>query len=140
MIFLNNATITLDGTDCSDLANNLTITPTAPALTFTGVSGATVSDSGAESWSASLAFAQDWEDPASILNVLFNKSDPSSQDRTGVLTVYPSATATKGWEADITAVAPTLGGAGQAAMVATVVLPVSGRPRRVTRALPPVQG
>lgn len=121
-LFLKNATVTVDGADASEDADNVEFTPTTSAATFTPISGNTQSDSGATSWVCGMNIAQDYT-PGSLFMLMYGAGDPVDVvlKPRGAAVGGPTITAT------IVPVPAKIGG-GAGALTATVSCQVNGKP------------
>lgn len=121
-VFIKNAIVTLDGVECSDEVQNVTLTPTVTVVPFDAISGNSQSSATLGAWSAALTYGQDWDDPASLAHKLHENFGEEV-----VLTFRPTGTAGGTWTVPVTVVPGAIGGAAGAA-TATVTLPCSSKP------------
>lgn len=120
-LFLKNATMTIDGTDASEDADNVEFTPTTSAATFTPISGKTQSDAGATSWVCAMNVAQDYT-PGSLFMLMYEAGDPID------VVFKPRGTASGPTiSASIVPVPAKIGG-GAGALTASVSCQVNGKP------------
>lgn len=126
-LFLKNATLTVDGQDASEDADNVEFTPTTSAATFTPISGTTQSDSGATSWVCTMNIAQDYT-AGSLFMLLYAAGDPLD------VVFKPRGSASGPTiNAEIVPVPAKIGG-GAGALTASVTCQVNGKPAIVPAA------
>jgi hypothetical protein len=116
------------GDDYAAHVSTVTFVPATSAVTWQGLSpDASFTDSTAPSWSCTLTYAQDWEDPTSLANYLFENAG----DRVPA-TFVPRNGLSPSFTATVILVAGTIGGDVNTVAVATVTLGVVGEPVKVT--------
>jgi hypothetical protein len=110
--------------DYTEVVQSVVWTPTSSPVTWTGISGATISDSSLATWTLDITFRQhDLADDESLPNVMF---DNEGETATAEYTPYAGGPTYTG---HVTLQAPTVGSDGTAVAVATVSLP-SDKPVR----------
>lgn len=120
-LFLKNATVTVDGADASEDADNVEFTPTTSAATFTPISGKTQSDSGATVWVCGMNIAQDFT-PGSLFMLMYDAGDPVE------VVLKPRGTAAGPTITATIVPVPAKIGGGAGALTATVSCQVNGKP------------
>lgn len=124
-VVLKDSVFTLDGSDFSGHVSNVTFTPASTTVTAKGLTPTAVyTDQTAATWTVAITYFQDWDNPESLSNKLFdNEGDEVT------LTFAPVNKSGKAlWSAQVKLVPGTVGGAGDAWMTATVTLGINGRP------------
>ncbi|QIN94475.1 major tail protein [Arthrobacter phage Whytu] len=120
-LFLKNATVTVDGEDASEDADNVDFTPTTSAATFTPISGNTQSDSGATSWVCNMNIAQDYT-AGSLFMTMFKAEGPVD------VVLKPRGTASGPTITATIVPVPAKIGGGAGALTAAVSCQVVGKP------------
>lgn len=98
-------------------------TPTSSVQTWKGLSPAAVFSAGTSAtWTATLAYAQDWETTNSLSKFLYEHEGESLE------CLFEPKSGGAGWEATLIITPGAIGGTVDAFAVATVTLGVDGRP------------
>lgn len=123
---VRHITLTVGNTSFSKHVNNCTFTPTASSSEWRGgTPDAVFTDSPPASWANALTFVQDWETENSLCNYML-EHDGEKAD----IIYKPQAEGSVSFLAEVTIVAPTIGGAVGAFNESTVTMP-STRPELV---------
>ncbi|QOP64219.1 major tail protein [Arthrobacter phage Yavru] len=120
-LFLKNATVTVDGADASEDADNVEFTPTTTAATFTPISGTTQSDSGATSWVCNMNIAQNFT-AGSLFMLMYEADEPID------VVLKPRGTASGPTITATIVPVPAKIGGGAGALTASVSCQVNGKP------------
>lgn len=123
---LKDATVNIDVDDFAAAVSSAICTPTAAAVTFSGMKpGATFSDVAPATWVLALTFAQDWESTTSLSSYLHEH-----EGETVPMTFEPKTGGT-GFTADVIITPGAIGGAVNTYGTATVNLGIQGKPTKV---------
>lgn len=110
--------------DYTEVVQSVLWTSSSSAVTWTGISGQTISDSALATWTLDVTFRQhDLSDDTSLPNVLF---DNEGETATATYTPYVGGPTYTG---NVTLQAPSIGSDGTSVAVASVSLP-SDKPAR----------
>lgn len=110
--------------DYTEVVQSVAWTPSSSPVTWTGISGQTISDSSLATWTLDVAFRQsDLSDDDSLPNVLFDHEGASA------VAEYTPYVGGPTFTGNVTLQAPTIGSDGTSVAVASVSLP-SDKPVR----------
>lgn len=123
-LFLKSASVTVSGVEYADLVSNVVFTPTTPTVTHKGISGKVSTSTGATEWTVTFDYAQSFDTAGSLALRLFN--DAGKQ--VPVIFKPEGSAAATTITATVTLLPGTIGGAIDTAAVASVTLPVDGKP------------
>ena len=124
-LYMSESKITIDGTAFEAEVSGVKLTPNTPSATWKGLKkGSTFTKSGLASWVAALNFGQDHEASTSLSNFLFDHEGEELP-----YTIEPVDGGT-GFAGKLIAVAGEIGGDVDQFGVASVTLPVQGKPTR----------
>jgi hypothetical protein len=122
-IYLKDCVLSVAGSDFEKAVSSVTFTPAITTATFKGLEpSATYTNVGSAAWTIEIAYAQDWQTEGSLSAYLF---EHEGAERT--LTFEPVSGGAS-WSADVIIVPGAVGGAVDSYAVATVSLPVQGKP------------
>lgn len=120
-------TIGLDNYEAS--VSQVELTPATSTVVWKGMkSSAVYTLPTATTWTATLAYAQDWDNEDSLSNYLFD-----NEGETVEMTFTPK-NGGQAWKANIVITPGAIGGTVDTVAVGTVTLGVTGRPQKVTGA------
>jgi len=126
-IVLTDVTLKIAASNYEAHVSSVELTPSPSTTTWKGLTPASVfTFAGASTWVAALTFAQDWATTNSLSAYLFDNEGQSV-----VMDFYPKSGG-QGFRATVSIVSGSIGGAVDSVAVATVSLPVSGKPARIT--------
>lgn len=128
-LFLKNATLTIDGKDSSDDADNVLFTPTTATSSFLPISGNAQQEQGATTWVATFNIAQNY-DEGSLFMRLLNESDELEAE------FKPRGSASGPTIKARLMPAPAAIGGGIGALTASATLAVNGKPEVTGTAAP----
>lgn len=122
---LKDVELTIEGDDFAAHVSEVTFTPSASASTWQGLTpSATFTDTSTASWSATLAYAQDWSNPDSLSMKLHTEEGASWP-----VTFTPRKGSNQPTISATLIVTPgAIGGAVNGWATASVTLGVSGKP------------
>lgn len=126
---LRDAIVTIGDNEFQTSISNITMTPTATSIVWSGVGGNTLTDTSSATWAAAITFAQDFETPNSLSQFLFDNEGATfpfyfrprngvGMAYTGVVTITPGA----------------IGGAVNTINESTVTLGLSSKPTQISGA------
>lgn len=122
-IYLKDVVLTVDGDTYEKHVSGVTFTPTVTSATWKGLEPSAVfTNVGSSTWMIDLAYAQDWETADSLSAYLFDNE--GAEITLSFVPVSGGGT----WSATVIIVPGAVGGAVDSYAVATVSLPVQGRP------------
>jgi hypothetical protein len=122
-IYLKDCLLTISGSDFEKHVSNVTFSPTVASATWKGLNpDAVFTNVGSSTWMVQLDYAQDWETAGSLSAYLFNNEGAE------VTLTFEPVTGGSSWSADVVVVPGAVGGAIDSFAVASVQLPVQGRP------------
>jgi hypothetical protein len=122
-IYLKDVVLSVAGSDFEKHVSSVTFTPSVSSATWKGLNpDAVYTNVGASTWMVDLAYAQDWDTTGSLSAYLF-----ANEGAEVTLNFEPVAGGSS-WAADVIIVPGAVGGAVDSYAVATVSLPVQGRP------------
>lgn len=126
---LRDAVVQIGDNEFQTSISNITMTPTAASITWSGVGGNTVTDTSSATWAAAITFAQDFETPNSLSQFLFDNEGATFpfyfRPRSGVGLAYTGT---------VTITPGAIGGAVNTINESTVTLGLSGRPTAISGA------
>jgi hypothetical protein len=123
---LRDAVVQIGDNNFETSISNVTLTPTATSVTWSGVGGNTLTDSGTATWVAALTFAQDHDTPNSLSEFLFD-----NEGATFTFYFRPKNGTGSGYSAVITITPGAIGGAVNTFNESTVTLGMNGKPTRI---------
>lgn len=109
--------------------NQVTFTPSASSVTWTGLGSNTHTDVATATWTCALAYAQDWETADSLSQYLH-----AHEGETVAMTFAPRSGSGPTFTADVIITPGAIGGPVNAYATATVTLGVDGKPTLVPAA------
>lgn len=122
-IYLKDVVLSVAGSDFEKHVSSVTFTPTVASATWKGLNpDAVFTNVGTSTWMVDLGYAQDWNTTGSLSAYLF-----ANEGAEVTLNFEPVAGGSS-WSADVVIVPGAVGGAVDSYAVATVSLPVQGRP------------
>lgn len=122
-IYLKDVVLTVAGSDFEKHVSGVTFTPSVATATWKGLEPTAVfTNVGASTWMVDLAYAQDWDTTGSLSAYLY-----ANEGAEVTLNFEPVAGGSS-WSATVIVVPGAVGGAVDSYAVATVSLPVQGRP------------
>jgi hypothetical protein len=122
-IVLKDCLLTIGTDNYQAHVSQVQFVPSAQTQTWQGMTpDATFTDVSAATWTLNLAFAQDWETPASLSQYLFDHEGET------VPAIFEPKNGGASWGADIVITPGAIGGTVNAFATSTVALGVSGRP------------
>jgi len=125
-IVLKNAVFKVAADNYESSVSSVEFQPSPTTSTWKGLAPtAQFTFAGNSTWVAAISFAQDWETEDSLSAYLFDHEGESI-----VVDFYPEAGG-QGFRATVSIVAGSIGGAVDSVAVATVSLPVQGKPARI---------
>lgn len=122
---LKNATLKIAADNYEAAVSAVEFVPSNPTASWSAINGATTNSVGRASWVVNISGAQDWENPASLVNYLLAND---AQD--GVAVTFEPIDGGSGFAAVVTLVAPSIGGSVNGIPVFSVSFPVEGSPVR----------
>lgn len=123
-IYLKDVLLTVGTDGYSKHVSGVTFTPTVATATWKGLDPEAVfTNVGASTWMVDLAYAQDWNTADSLSAYLF-----ANEGEQVTLTFQPVNGGSGTWAADVIIVPGQVGGNTDSYAVATVSLPVQGKP------------
>lgn len=130
---IKDVSLTIDGGTPAEYkceVSQVSLTPTVPIVeAFAACPDGNYKDVGVISWSATITYFQDWTEPASLANYLFENIGTTKH-----MTFEPQAGGTS-FEADVVVVPGAVGGTVNEYATADAEMPVSGQ---VTKTAPAV--
>ena len=122
-IYLKDVVLSVAGSDFEKHVSGVTFTPSVSSATWKGLEPTAVfTNVGSSSWTVDLEYAQDWDTTGSLSAYLF------ANEGTEVTLTFEPVAGGSSWSADVIIVPGAVGGAVDSYAVATVSLPVQGRP------------
>lgn len=122
-IYLKDCVLSIAGSDFEKAVSSVQFTPSVTSATFKGLEPtATFTNVGSASWMVDISYAQDWNTAGSLSAYLF------SNEGTEVTLTFEPVNGGASWSADVIIVPGAVGGAVDSFAVATVSLPVQGKP------------
>lgn len=122
-IYLKDVVLSVAGSDFEKHVSGVTFTPSVTSATWKGLEPTAVfTNVGASTWMVDLEYAQDWDTTGSLSAYLF-----ANEGSEVTLTFEPVAGGSS-WSASVIIVPGAVGGAVDSYAVATVSLPVQGKP------------
>lgn len=122
-IYLKDCVLSVAGSDFEKALSSVTFTPSVTTATFKGLEPTAVfTNVGSSTWMVDLAYAQDWDTTGSLSAYLF------ANEGAEVTLTFEPVNGGSSWSADVIIVPGAVGGAVDSYAVATVSLPVQGRP------------
>lgn len=103
-------------------ASSVTITPTAPTFSWTGLALNTFNAAGTATWVCVVQYAQDWETPNSLSQYLH-----ANEGETIPVTFEP-VDGGAGWTVPLIVVPGAIGGAVNTVATATATMPCTAKP------------
>ncbi|MGA1838463.1 IPT/TIG domain-containing protein [Herbiconiux sp. 11R-BC] len=121
-LILKDAVLQIGADQYEKAISNVTFTPSANAITWSGVSG-TFTDTSVATWTASISFVQDWDTAGSLSAYLFN-----NEGATVAAVFRPRNGTGPSFSVNLIITPGAIGGAGNATAEATVTLGITGKP------------
>ena len=122
-IYLKDVVLSVAGSDYEKHVSGVTFTPTVTSATWKGLEPSAVfTNVGSSTWMIDLAYAQDWDTVSSLSAYLF------ANEGAEVALTFTPVTGGGTWSASVIIVPGAVGGAVDSFAVATVSLPVQGKP------------
>jgi len=122
-IYLKDCVLSVAGSDFEKAVSSVSFTPSVTTATFKGLEPTAVfTNVGSSTWMVDIAYAQDWETTGSLSAYLF------ANEGAEVTLTFEPVNGGSSWSADVIIVPGAVGGAVDSYAVATVSLPVQGRP------------
>lgn len=122
-IYLKDVVLSVAGSDFEKHVSGVTFTPSVTTATWKGLEPTAVfTNVGASTWMVDLEYAQDWETTGSLSAYLF------ANEGAEVELSFTPVTGGGVWTANVIIVPGAVGGAVDSYAVATVSLPVQGKP------------
>ena len=122
-IYLKDCVLSVAGSDFEKAVSSVSFTPSVATATFKGLEPTAVfTNVGSSTWMVDIAYAQDWETTGSLSAYLF------ANEGAEVTLTFEPVNGGSSWSADVIIVPGAVGGAVDSYAVATVSLPVQGRP------------
>lgn len=122
-IYLKDCVLSVAGSDFEKALSSVTFTPSVTTATFKGLEPTAVfTNVGSSTWMVDLAYAQDWDSAGSLSAYLY------ANEGAEVTLTFEPVSGGSSWSADVIIVPGAVGGAVDSYAVATVSLPVQGRP------------
>lgn len=122
-IYLKDCVLSVAGSDFEKAVSSASFTPSVATATFKGLEPTAVfTNVGSSTWMVDISYAQDWESAGSLSAYLY-----ANEGAEVTLTFEPVAGGSS-WSADVIIVPGAVGGAVDSYAVATVSLPVQGKP------------
>lgn len=123
-IYLKDVLLTVGTDGYAKHVSGVTFTPSVATATWKGLEPSAVfTNVGASTWMVQLDYAQDWNTADSLSAYLFENEGAEV-----TLTFQPVDGSSGTWAADVIIVPGAVGGAVDSYAVATVSLPVQGKP------------
>lgn len=128
-IYLKDCVVSIAGSDFEKAVSSVQFTPSVTSATFKGLEPtATFTNVGSASWMVDISYAQDWESVGSLSAYLF------ANEGAEVTLTFEPVNGGSSWSADVIIVPGAVGGSVDSFAVATVSLPVQGKPTFTTAA------
>jgi len=122
-IYLKDCVLSVAGSDFEKAVSSVSFTPSVATATFKGLEPTAVfTNVGSSTWMVDIAYAQDWETTGSLSAYLYENEGAE------VTLTFEPVNGGSSWSADVIIVPGAVGGAVDSYAVATVSLPVQGRP------------
>jgi len=122
-IYLKDCVLSVAGSDFEKAVSSVSFTPSVTTATFKGLEPTAVfTNVGSSTWMVDIAYAQDWETAGSLSAYLY------ANEGAEVTLTFEPVNGGSSWSADVIIVPGAVGGAVDSYAVATVSLPVQGRP------------
>ena len=122
-IYLKDVVLSVAGSDFEKHVSSVIFTPSVATATWKGLEPTAVfTNVGSSTWMVDIAYAQDWDTSGSLSAYLF-----ANEGSEVTLTFEPVAGGSS-WTATVIVVPGAVGGAVDSFAVATVSLPVQGKP------------
>lgn len=122
-IFLKDCLLSVAGSDFEKAVSSVQFTPSVTTATFKGLEPtATFTNVGSSTWMVDISYAQDWSTAGSLSEYLFDNEGAE------VTLTFEPVNGGAAWSADVIIVPGAVGGAVDSFAVATVSLPVQGKP------------
>lgn len=126
-IYLDNASLVIDGLDYAAAASKIECTPSTSTATFRGMKkGATFTHTSVESWALGIDFAQDYDAANSFSNLCFEHQGEE------VEVEFAPREGGQAWKVLVQLVPGGIGGQGAAHATSSISLGVKGQPSKVT--------
>ncbi|MFE6733425.1 hypothetical protein [Microbacterium sp. NPDC057650] len=120
---LKDCMLTVEADNYEAHVSQVQFDPSSQSQSWQGLTpAASFTDAGLATWAVTLAYAQDWVTPAALSRYLFEHEGESKS-----MTFAPKAGGPS-FTAEVTIAAGSIGGTVNQYAVATVTLPVSGKP------------
>lgn len=103
-------------------ASSVTITPTAPTFSWTGLAGNTFNAAGTATWVCVVAYAQDWETADSLSQYLHDHEGEQ------ITVTFEPVDGGAGWTVPLIVVPGAIGGAVNTVATATATMPCTAKP------------
>lgn len=132
---LQDCVLTIEEDDFAAAASSIEIAPSSSSTNFKGLKkGSSFTFPGSATWAANLGFAQDWDNPDSLSNYLFDHEGETKQAH------FEPVSGGQGFDVKIIITPGTIGGAVDAVGTSTVALGVQGKPTKTAPVVAPGAG
>jgi len=122
-VILQESILTIGADDHASAVSSVRILPNSSIVRYKGLKRNTHTYPTVPDWSAEINFAQDWADPASLANYLFEH-----QGETVPAVFEPTSGVGLRWAVDLVITPGAIGGDVDTVMVSPVTLGVNGAP------------
>lgn len=122
---IKDALLTLGTDDYSLVVSQAELVPTTPTATFKAINGTSYNFSGKASWVLTAAFAQDWDNAASLSNYLFD-----NEGDTVAFSLKPNGATGESFTGNLVLSVGNIGGTADGVAASSVTFQVIGKPVR----------
>lgn len=124
-IVMKNVNLLVPTDNYAAHVSSVTITPTAPTFSWTGLAGNTFNASGAATWVCAMVYAQDWETANSLSQYLH------ANEGEKITVTFEPVEGGAGWTVPLIVVPGAIGGAVNTVGTATATMPCTAKPTLV---------